>query len=786
MRSILLVTLSNLRKRKKQNLLTGLSIFLSVILLTTSLGILGGIHKPFDTMFDRLKASHILLLYDTRENNTQKITDWFEKQPEVEHVSAPRSYFLVTEPLTYRNEKVRIMVYVTELNAKNQGYDNVLKTDGNDSEMPGWGEAWIPKPMSVRYGITAGDTIMLPLAKGLYPLKVSGIVVDPHYVSGMINPNRIWVAPGMLTSMVKISELNHVVLGVRLKDKAETDIIWTRFRKEMEYNGENLQYSLFKSVFTSIYKIIGIVIIIFSVLSIIIACYIISSAISSSVLADSRLAGTLRALGFRSGQVTATYMLQYAIISSIALPAGLLAGYYTIRIILRSVSSSIGLTNLEFPFSSVFAGSAVFFILLIGILVIKTSLEAGKIQPAHALRSMPGDTNLLRKNRRSPLRMDSYVLSVWLASKMIFDNPKKSLLSIMSMVFTVFIIVFSVNTANSFNKMNNYKSLWGFDNSDLQIFRSDAVILPIPHEKFMKLLAEEKDIRDIVPFSYYNVSIPQSGDQPPEELSGKVYDRSPSLTGLTNIEGRHPVGKNEISLCVGTARRLNKRTGDSITVFIENTWKKFIVTGIYQDISNMGKGFRLTTEAVKAINPLFEPDRYSLILADHSRSEEVKSELLKRFGEIIKIELTIEDQLSFMNITNTIYASMLLISIFFTGILIVSVFNDIYLGIRDNRKTMGIFGLVGFTPAQLRIIMIIKTIILTLSGIIIGLPLALTLEPLLISSITSGFGVVKFPLVVTLTGTIWSLAILLILTTLVSRLASSQVNNINTRTLINE
>ena len=47
MKSILLVAWANLRRRKKQNLLVGLSIFLSVLLLTTALGILGGIHKGY-------------------------------------------------------------------------------------------------------------------------------------------------------------------------------------------------------------------------------------------------------------------------------------------------------------------------------------------------------------------------------------------------------------------------------------------------------------------------------------------------------------------------------------------------------------------------------------------------------------------------------------------------------------------------------------------------------------------------------------------------------------------
>jgi len=96
MRSVLLVVWNNLRHRKKQNLLIGLSITLSVLLLTTAIGILVGINKPFDLMFDRLKASHILLEYDIRQHDPTEITAWFKQQPEVEFIAPPSHFFLVS------------------------------------------------------------------------------------------------------------------------------------------------------------------------------------------------------------------------------------------------------------------------------------------------------------------------------------------------------------------------------------------------------------------------------------------------------------------------------------------------------------------------------------------------------------------------------------------------------------------------------------------------------------------------------------------------------------------
>ncbi len=786
MRSTFLVAWSNLRRRKKQNLLAGVSIFLSVVMMTTALGILGGIQKPFDVMFDRLSASHLLLLYDSRQNDTEKITTWFSNQAEVEVAAEPQHYFLVTEPMTFGTEKINIMVYVTEMGEHQTRYDRLLKMDGSDHPFPGWGEVWIPKHLSVRYGIGVGDTLRLPLAKGLYPLIVSAVVVDPHYVSGMINPNRIWIAPGMLPFMVQLGELNQVVQGVRLKQKDDIEKVWARFKREMNYQGSNLQYSLFKSVFTSVYKIIGLVIIVFSVLSIVIACYIISSIISSSVMSDNRLTGTLIALGFKPGQVTNVYMLQYAMISLLAIPAGLMASYFAVRIILQSVSASIGLTNLNFPFFILFISMTLFFAGLLFFLIRIHSTRAGRIQPAQALRSIAGDTHISRKNRWFPFRIEYHSLPFWMALKLIFDHPVKSSLTGISLVIAAFILVFSVNIANSFNRINDYKTSWGFDNSDLQVYRSGEVLLPIEHEKFMRLLTAGEAIKEAVPFSYYDLTLPVPGDNPPEELTGKVFEKSPGMIGLTNIQGEHPDGENEISLCIGTSRKLNKGVGDSVPVWIENEKKKFIVSGIYQDISNLGKGFRLSADAVKAINPLYEPDRYLLKLAEPGKTNEYKLALLKRFGESIKIELTIEEQLAFMGITQSINGSLILIALFFAGILVVSVFNDIFLGIWENRKTIGILSLTGFTAAQLKRIMIWKTCILAVAGILAGIPLVMILGPLLMGSITSGFGVVHFPFAVTPVGSLLALVLLILVAVMSSWWASASVKRINTLILVNE
>lgn len=786
MKSLLLVAVSNIRRRKRQNFLVGLSIFLSVLLLTTALGILGGIHKPFDIMYDRLNASHILLYYDVRQNNSEEIKNWFQQQPEVEFVGNPQNFYMVSEPLIYKAGKIDIMVRITEYNKSQSDFDQLLTSGIKNTGSPDWGETWIPRHMAVRYQIQQGDTIKIPLSNGLYPLIVSHIIIDPQYASGLINPNRIWVAPGMLPFMVKAGELNQVMQGVRLKDKSDIDKVWARFNNEINYSGSNLQYSLFKSVFTSIYKIIGLVIIVFSILAIIISGYIISSVIISSVVADSRLTGVLRALGFKPIQVIGIYLLQYFLLTLVFIPSGLIASYFSIHAILNSLLKSIGILNFNFSFLYFSLISTLFFLLLILGLILLYSKRTVKISPAQALKSVVGDTNIQRTKSKSLINLMNFSLPFSIALKLIFDIPKKSVLTVISLIFTVFILGFSVNISNSFNKMNEHKSAWGFDNADLQVYRSTDVILPIDHNLFVSQISNEEPVKVIVPFNYYEITIPQSKDLPPIVLNGKVFETSPQKIGLDNIKGNHPESAYEISLCIGTARKLNKNVGDSIRVLIENEPVTFKVCGIYQDISNLGEGFRLTTGAVKMVNPVFEPDRYAICLVNKNQVGSFKKLLKKQYGEAIKIELTIEEQLGFMGITKSILASMILISLFFIAVLIVSVFNDVYLNVWENRSSIGVYKLIGFTPRQLQLVFVWKTLLLTLAGLLLGVPMVIYLAPALISSITSGYGVVDFPFVFSIGGSLLAAFLLFVVTALSSYWSSGNIKRIKATILVNE
>ncbi len=680
---------SNLKRRRVQNITIGISIAIVSLLFSTSVGILKSIQQPFDKVFNDLNASHILLLYDFRSDNTNALSDWFSEQPEVERVSRSTPYFSCNGPLFFKDEKIDVLVQITEYTEDHLRQDKLKIINGEAKDQPSYGEIWLPNYLAVQHNIYVGDTIAIPASGGIYKFKVSATVSDPLYGSGMVNPTRAWVRAGSLSFFVPVSQLTDDCLGIRLRSPELVTSVLNRFNKDFNFSGTILNYDLFKSAFMSTYQLIGGIIFIFSILALIICVFIINTAITKTIYDDYKLTG-----------ISVTFFVLLTIIL---------------------LTSIIG------------------------------GIKAGKIKPVQAIRFGAPEKNKNSGKLRGIIAQSFYSLLMLLSIRFILEDKRRALVSFSVLLFTVFILAFSVNITSSLSGLKYNKAAWGFENSDIQLSRN-ATVIGLTHQQFKEMLQNEKGISAITPFSYENLTVLSNDGNHRINLIGKVYEGDVSKTGLVNLSGRHPVTENEIALCVGTSKQLNKVVGDSILVFIEGQKVNFLITGVYQDISNMGQGFRLSSTAIEKLNPVYIPNLYSLKLFAGIQAEQYKNYLLKTLGEMITIDTNIEDRIQQIGIVSNMEITFLILSLFFITILALSLWNDVIISIRDYRRTFGILKTAGFTPKELQKLLCWKMMLLTSFSLIAGIPLTLWLSPVLMSAVTKNLGLIHFPFVVNTTG----------------------------------
>jgi|GEM_PF-1456079 len=786
MKSILLITWANIKRRKIQTFLVAICIALAALMFSTLIGIGLGMERPFENLFANLKASHIVMQFDANVHQPQEIKQWFEQQEEVESVSVPRLQRGLRKKLIFKGEELSNFAQLREHHGNHLNQDKLDIIMGETRDFPGPGEIWIPNHWLNSNKIVIGDTVSVPTQNGLFPLVVSAIVVDAHYANGLFNPSPAWLSPGGLALMFPTQELSSITLGVRLKSLDYVDPVWARFNREYSYQGFSTLYNFFKQIFQIVYQITGGLLFVFAIFGIIVTLIITSSVVSSAIKTDYKMIGMLKAQGFTNLNVISVYLIQFCLITCVAVPFGLAGGYYMTRFVFKSLITAIGTVN--FDISLLLPSIATFFAFLIGILLItfRTSRQASHIQPVTAIRNGGPPQKSFAGSKFSLFTLQPKSnLVTFLGLRFLMSNKKRSALMFIGLLFVVFVQLLYANGRSSLDNLDENRPAWGFNYSDLSV-RQTGGFIENQEDYFKEDMEEDDRIKEVVKRGFYAASLPAQKDKAPETIVGIIYDDEFDKMGLQTIAGRHPVFEDELSLGVTSSQELGKNDGDTIVLFLEGQLVTYNITGLYQSLNNLSRGFYMRLEAITEINPLYELRSYQLLLQKGIDPKTYKDELLSTYGSAYEVTESREDLDQIKGIIKGIQDVMTLISLMFLGVLFVTVFNDTVLSIREGQRNLGIFKAIGVTPRQLQMSLMVKALIIAFFALIIGVPISLYIIPNSLDLLTTAGGLTKFPYVFSLNYTLFVIPLVILITVGSVWVASQRVLKIRPRILVRE
>lgn len=784
MRSILLITKERFKSNTKQYLQLGIALLLTTFCVSLAINLLRIVEKPFDLTFEKLKASHILLLFDENQDSSTEIRNWFSMQDEVEYIGESTPYITIGEPFIHKGKKLDMDVQLTERITVDSLYDKLWIAKGTQKQYPEIGEIWLPYHFESIQKIQLGDTLGIPANGKLYNVEVSAFVVDPHYLSNIFNPTRAWVAPGSLTFFLPVQDLSNRTIGVRLKTLNQIDAVWKRFGQNFDYSGTNLKYDIFKSAFSSFSKLISAILLFFGLVVLIVSLIILRTMIASHILTEFKQIGVLKSIGFTRKNIIATYIVQFSLLLILTIPIGLILARLALILITQPILNDVGI--IEFSVDSFFAYLLVCLIVssLVLIVAYLSSRKTGRIRPMDAIRNL---TNIPERTlgKRGSVFAKNLPLPLVLSLRFIKNSRSGSISLGFGLLATFIVVAFAVNVYNSFDQLSENKTAWGFDLSDLEMTRKTSIVLPLNHLELLAILNNQysEQIQEIIPYSNRTV-IAIDHENEERQLFGKIYADSISKAGVTNLKGKHPVKSNEISLCVGTARDFGKRVGDSIPIKLEGQKKWFQITGIYQDISAFGQGYRLSQNTIMPLNPLFEPQAYGIVLKPQVDEISIKEKLQTELGETVSIESSIESRKSIRGLVGSMKMGVLILSILFICIALVLISSDIVIHAKQNGLIFAQLKSIGFTSGQLRKVMIIRTLLLFILFLLIGIPLGLFLGTPIMKSLTAGIGLVEFPFVISFLSIFTAFTLLLLFILLAAWFSTKSIKKVDPRRLV--
>ncbi len=758
MRAILTLCFAHIKKRKIQNVLLAILIMLSTLLLATSVIIIMNTSNIFEKTHHDSNGAHQILTMGKDIHNPNTVNNWWQEQ---QGVSASNLIpYRNLSGFTANGAETPNDLYLFMMNTPKTPFaiDQLLFSEGENQDYPTEGTIWIPTSMATTSNISLGDAIEFNTGEKAFTLNVSGIVVDLPYGGPFTTNARIWMNDSdyhkQFDSMIGSEQY---MMALRFDDYQQSANYWIEFEKFLNgpYLESKMEYVDLYSFNFIINKIIGFIMIAFGVAMLFISLFIIGFSISDAILTNYKTIGVIKSLGLTSRKISATYVLQFGLLSMVSIIPGLIASTVLSRVIIESSLSYLK-AGKHLTIIQDFRITMLLAVIILVIVILTAFIYSNKarhVEPVQAIKYGMSESANSKLNRRlnNSNRLSNLVhlpIQLQISIKNITKNMKSSFLIIVLTAITSAILVFSAVIHNSFisNIKQNTPAL-GYDSSHVVVTVFNEATFS--KQQFEQFLRSDERIKNHAWFDQFTGVLPNESNQP-LNINVNTIEGSFDVAGYETISGRNPIKKNEIAIGLNVAKALHKNVGDIVEVYIEGKQHHLIVTGIYQSIANMSNSARITADVIKVYNATYSASEISMInLVDETLSTQIVDDVNNNFKSSVK---AVTQQTLLYDVYKVVVAVLIIplsvIGILFIVVTFIIIFSVSRINVRKESGTYGIFKSIGMTSNTIRWSITSGIVLLSSLGAMFGIFIGVKVIPVALQSIIVEYGLLELPLVI--------------------------------------
>ncbi|OPG95100.1 ABC transporter permease [Chryseobacterium mucoviscidosis] len=800
MAAMLKLSLSYLSKNKTQNLFITLLILLSTLLVSTAVIILANTGNLFNEMHSRTNGSHQILTFDKGLNDPKAVYEWWAEQDGVE--VSPLLTYRTLSGIAFKGMDIpNLYLYMMNTPSPPWAVDELVFSSGTQSSAPAQGTIWIPTSMANGYDMAVGDTVNFKTGSSALDLKVSAIVVDVPYGAPFTNTARIWMnSTDYQSDFQALAGKDNHMMGIHFDDYQTNFSYWERYASDTgaPFLETKMEFESISSFYLIINQIIGFIMIFLGAVMMVIALITIGFTISDAILANYKTIGILKSLGLTSGRTIGTYVIQYTLLSLIAVLPGVALSVFVSKFIIHISVSSLRAGNDDIPMEGIGAAMLIGILLfaLVILFVVLYAKKARRIEPVQAIRYGMSETDNTRLARRmnSPLAgrvgFARLPVAAVIGIRNLIKNTKSSILMLLLTTMAASVLVLGYVVLTSITGIDQTAAKWGYDNANIA-----AVVVnkaTFPKNELKQVLEEDSRIKNMG----WQGNI--TGIVSPESSAGmagqstslylSVLDGSYQELGFETLRGTNPERENEISIGVSVASMLNKDLGDLIDLYIEGEKRTFMITGIYQAISNMSVSGRITADAVRSVNPDYgDVDVAFINVNDPAQADVIAQQLNEQFKDSASIvtQKTLLDSV-YAEAASILIYPMALIGLLFILVTFIIIFSTCRISIRKESKTYGIYKSIGMTSRRIRLSVALGVAALSSIGAILGIVVGVYMLPILLEKVLSGYGIVQIPLILNWGGILLFACMSILAAALGSWVSSRVIRDASPRILVVE
>jgi len=776
------LAISNIKKSKVATGSLFIFIVIAAVLLNVGLMVITQINPFFDKKVEQLKDPHVSIVVDEARYDSP-YEEKLGTYPGVIETASEEIINMNIANYNFGTGELTNTVIIQNADAERNIGSMTLIEQLHTSSV---NDIFLPYDFKRNGDYELGDTFNITYQAQDYQYRIAGF-----FEATMMGSSNINVMKFMLpeTSFQELAdELGNsskgLLLFAVLENQSQSSKLFNDFTEDMQQSavGEDdfyiwgLDIELVKSVITLTINIVATILVAFAVVIVLVSLIVIRFQVSNNIEDGIVNIGVLKAIGYTSGQILSSIILQYVFIALIAGIVGTLLSYTLIPFIGEIISDLSGLIWEQSFDITANVVSIILVVLSVVIVTLFSALRIRKIRPVAALRSGI-QTHSFRKNY-FPLDQARGGLHFLLALKSMLANAKQNMMILIIIIALTFASIFSVVLYYNISADKSaFIDLFGAE-------QANVMLVTNPDKDIREIIREMEQMDDVRKVNILDNWQMIIDDIPVYTVITEDYD----LLENNNIfEGRQPLHDNEISISWVVADQINKGIGDMVEVKYGNESKSYLITGLSQVMGNLGMAGSLTMEGMQQLLAEYKGTVLYVYL-DGVSNKDFTRNVQQQYGDSITETLDIDENIESQTgmYTAAVFAVMLMVLAITVLVVVLIMYLVIQAMIVKRKKEFGVMKAIGYSTIQLMHQLSISFVPVVFAGVAIGGVLGYFYTNPMISVLLSSTGVKRLEFIIDLPTILMVCVGILILAYIVSMLVARKIKKISAYGLITE
>lgn len=722
---------NDLKKTKTITLATTLFVAAAAMLVSLAIILFVSLFSSLDTLMTRAKTPHFMQMH-AGQLDVSRLTSFAEQNNEVEKFQVLEFLNIDSSLIQLGTTSLANSIQDNGLSTQSKKFDYLLDLDGNPIHASD-GELYVPIYYMKENDIQVGEQAKIAGKT----FKVAGFLRDSQMNSSLSASKRFLVSENDYELLRNVGNTEHLI-QFRLKDLSHLSNFEAAYASSgLEANGPTVTYPLFKMMNALSDGLMIAVILLVSILVVAIALLCIRFTLLAQIEEDYREIGVMKAIGLRVSEIRKLYLAKYMLITAVGSMLGLALSIQLKDLLLENIRLSMG----ESANASFAVGLSIIGILVVCLVIIsyvnRVLKSFRKISAAEAIRFGTSQNSSNKISRMSLSRNKLFPTNMFLGINDVLVRKKLYMTSLVVLVLCTFILLVPQNLFTTISS-SSFIQYMGIGNYDIRIDIQQTDDVEANAHEIAEIMKNDSLIAKVAVLTTKTFKVEMDDGS---EGNMKIEFGDHTTFPIHYSEGRAPTSDNEIALSVINAEEMNKNIGDSITLLIDGNEKKLFVSGVYSDITNGGKTAKALFTSSSAHSS------WSIVCAellDSSLVDRKISEYARRFPFTKVANI---DEFVMQTFGSTIHAikkisSIAIVIALSIAILITILFMKML--IAKDKYSIAVLKTFGYTNTDIKVQYLSRSIIVLLSGIILGTLLANTVGEMLAGAVISAFGASTF------------------------------------------